>query len=746
VSDAATSISGDPSRDRAATEGSADRPGGQLGRAGDATNGRVSRLVIAAWSHRSSAPIFAAALSALIFVIQTWPWLRHLQSYGIAAPGDGMGGSALWQAMVKEHLNPFAPGHIAVFNAPSGLPMTWQVNIQQWPTTLIMYFLTWLSGGNGEFAFTVYIALGVVLTSASMAWLAERLTKDRLVAIIIGVALPLAPFLAIASSGHPAFVHDWTIAATVGAIWALYEHPSPRRALGVGILGFVAMSWSGYQLLFVAFSMVVVMAGFMLASIQTPTRALHARDFSIVLVTMLGAVVVQYVAILLIGHGANPASSLRHFGPSALVTYGARWYEFFVPDSNSILFGGDTRSFFATHLHGSNPSEATLYIGLSLGVLVVVGLIAWWRDKLPRGGRVAFAVCGVLLFMAGAWASLPLYVGTGRLGLGIKFPTFAGLVGDFTGNWRVFSRFVVVALVGWLLMAAGGLAWIGRGRGLRRYVVLAIAAVAIAFDLYTPGMVKSFRLAAPQIAAAVHRLPAGEIAQYPLVRGEIDGYAPLYNQPAYGHPVLNGYDDQPQEALDAQLQDLSQAGTVQDLGLLHVRYVLDVEQPFAGVVSSTPSPLLRIIASGMYGPWPAKILEVPTPHSNVAVAVPVAGFSSPERVGPNAWQWLSAAEGTITLLSHCTGMCRGDLRFELAAFGPARDVTLRTRNGRLLAHLKVSSQQQPVSIPLNLSEVKSIAMGATPGPIPIARLQPGTTDPRSVSVQLINIRWVASPT
>ncbi len=710
---------------------------------GPDTSNRISRIAGALWSRGSSAPALAAMLTAFIFVIQTWPWLIHMSHWGIAAPGDGLGGTALWQAMAHEHLNPFTPGRMSVFNAPFGLPITWQVNIQQWPTTAIMYFLTWISGDNGEFAFTVYVAMGLTLTAASMAWLAERLTKDRTVAVIIGIGLTLAPFIELSRSGHPAFVHDWTIAATVGAIWVLYERPSPWRAFAVGVLGFVAMSWSGYQLLFVAFSMVVVMGGFMLAALRTPTRSRNARDFSIVLGLMLGGVIAQYGAIFLLGHGANPASSLRNFGREALIIYGARWYEYLIPDSHSILFGADTRSFFASHLHGSNPAEATLYLGLSVGALVVCGLVAAWRGQLRSGSRLPFAVCGLLLFVAGVWASLPLGAGTGRLG--VNLPTLAGFVGDITGNWRVFSRFVLVALVGWFLMAAGGLAWIARGRGIRRGAILVFAAAAIAIDLYYPGVNGPLDIGTLQIAASIRHLPPGAMAQYPLAPEAIDGYTPLFNQPLYGRALLNGFEEQPQSTLDSQLQDLSLASTARTLGLLKIRYVLDVAQPLPGVTLSTHvSRLLRPILSGMYGPWSAEVYEVPPQNSDAVVAELGAGFSSLERVGTNSWQWMTGDEGKITFLSNCSAQCRGHLDVELAALGPARNVTFRTQNGRQLAHLDLSSQRL-VTIPVDPYHTKSITVRATPGPIPISRVEPGSSDPRSVSIQVINMRWVPAP-
>jgi hypothetical protein len=689
-----------------------------------------------------SAPAIAAALTALLFVIQTWPWLIHMGNWGIAAPGDGMGGSALWQAMVHGHLNPFTPGRMSVFNAPFGLPVTWQVNIQQWPTAIVMYSLTWLSGGNGEFAFTVYVATGLILTAASMAWLAERLTKDRAVAVVIGVALTLAPFIELSQSGHPAFVHDWTIAATVGAIWVLYESPSPWRALGVGFLGFVAMSWSGYQLLFVAFSMVVVMAGFMLAALRGANRARHARDFSIVLGVMLGGVVAEYVAILILGHGANPANALRSFGREALIVFGARWYEYVIPDSESILFGADTRSFFAAHLHGSNPAEATLYLGLSVGVLVICGLIAAWRNQLRPGARLPFAICGILLFAAGVWASLPLGAGTGRLG--IHLPTFAGIVGEITGNWRVFSRFVLVTLVGWFLMAAGGLAWLARGGVVRRGAVITVFAVAMAIDLYYPSANGPFQIGTLQITAAIRHLPPGAMAQYPLVRGELDDYTALFNQPTYGHPLLNGFDEQPQEALDSQLQNLSSESTIRYLRLLKIRYVLDVVQPLPGVASpGHPSPLLKPIVYGTYGPWMATVFEVPSQKEHVVIAAPNAGFSSPEQLGANSWQWMTNVEGKITVLSNCLSQCHGYLEFGLASLGPERGVTFRAQSGRLLASFKVSSVQT-VKVPVTFRQTTNIIVRAVPGPMPVTRFAPGNHDSRSLSIEIANMHWVSA--
>jgi hypothetical protein len=698
----------------------------------------------AAWSHGWGAAAIAGLLSLVVFVIQTWPLLMHPGGYGIGAPGDGMGGSAIWQALVHEHLNPFAPGRIAAFNAPAGLPVTWQINIQQWPSTLIFYALTWLSGGNGEFAFTVYVALGMFLTAASMAWLAERLTHDRAVAVIVGLAVTIVPFVQIAAKGHPAFVHNWVIAATVGAVWALYDRPSPRRAALVGLLGFVAMSWSGYQLLFVVFAMAVTMAGFLLASLRKPVRNALVRDYAIVVGVMLAGGVAQYVAILALGHGGSPTGALRTFPRSALTTFGARWYEYLLPDSNSILFGADTRSFFATHLHGSNPSEATLYLGVSAGLLVLCGVVAAARGRLGPRARVPFFVCGALLCAAGLWASLPLYAGTGNLGLGIRLPTLAGTLGELTTNWRVFSRFLLVAMVGWFLMAAGGLAWLARGGLLRRGAVLILAAGVLAVDLYIPGELASFRLGSPQITAAIRRLPAGAIAQYPLVRGELDGYAALYNQPFYRRPVLNGFDEQPQEPLDAELHDLAQPHTVLNLSLLRVRYVLDIGEQLPGAAASgPPSPLLRKVAAGMYGPWPASVLEVPATLGSLAEAIPSAGFTPVEATGTTSWQWLAARQGSIQLVSHCATKCRGELRFLLATLGPEEHVTISDQAGRVLHRLTVTAPEA-VSLPIDLSRTSALAMRADPGPIPVARVKKGSNDPRSLAVQLLNLRWVAA--
>lgn len=687
----------------------------------------------------TSAPVLAGTVAGLFFIVQTWPWLVHLGTYGIAVPGDGLGGTSLWQAMVHEHLNPFAPGRIAAFNAPTGMPVTWQVDIQQWPTTLIMYSLTWATGGNGEFAYTAYVAAGVVLTAAAMAWLAQRLTKDRWASIVMGAALPLLPFMELARTGHPAFVHDWTIAATAGAIWALYERPSWKRAVAVGTLVFIAMSWSGYHLLFVVFTATLLMAGFFIEGWRTSRRWLHARDFMVVSGAMVFGIAIQYLSILFIGGGADPATKLRSFANNALTIFGARWYEYVIPDSRSIIFGGQTRAFFTSHLHGSNPSEATLYIGLSVGLLVICGLVAFWRGTLSRGALAPFLVCGALLFVGGTWASLPL--GLGDHLLHIQVPTLAGLTSHISTNWRVFSRFVVVAAVGWFLLGAVGLSWLA-GSGVRRVVVIAAAAAAIALDLYVPKASTSLEVKPPQIAGAIHRLPPGAMAEYPLVRGEVDGYGPLFNEQWYGRPVMNGFDDQPQEATDDQLVDLSQASTVESLALLKIRYVLRVDRPLAGVPSGTVSHLLHPLFSGTYGPWPATVFEVPAPVKDVVVVTGGRGFSSPEHYGSSSWQWLTSESGLISLVARCIDHCMGTLEMGIAAFGSPRHVTLRANDGKRMAEFVVGTPRV-VKLPLELrGRATSVQITARPGPLPVASVIRGSPDPRSLSIQIINARWI----
>jgi hypothetical protein len=695
--------------------------------------------MLTAFLRRWWAPLLAGGLALVALVQQTWPVYEHPGTWALGGPGDGWGGTAIVQDIVHEGLNPFAPGRMAAFNAPHGLPVPWQLNIQQWPSSLILYGVTWLTG-DGEIGFNLYVLLGCVLTAATMSWLLLRLTGDCAVSVILGFAISLAPFFVINRGGHAAFVHLWPLVLVILAVHAVHVLPTIKRGAVAGLVAFIAMSWSGYHLLLAGVVLATLLIGFGLAALGRADRSARLRAYAVAAGVPLVGIVVVAAVITLIGAGADPTSTARENPKVALYAYGARWYEYTVPTARSRLFGDATAPWLASRLHGSNGTETPLYLGISVLALALVGAVAVFKQR-SRSHRTAFIVCGLGIVAVGAWVSLPPTVTP----LGVSIPTPSDVVFEVFTTWRVYSRLVLVVLIGVFVLAAAGLTTLAGSRGPRRYLVLGLAALVVPLDLWTTQEPVA-TIAAPQVADVVRRLPPGAIAVYPLGRGETDGYAALYNQQFYGRPVLNGFDDQPEESRLPLLTNLSDPATAMRLGTLGIRYALVIRRPIDPGLADPgirPAPGIRRVGRGMYGPYPANVYEIPRRPGTVAVFAS-EGFAMIDGTKPDEGQWLQGDTGKLEVWGVCRAICRGRVVFNSVPLGAAKTVDIY-RGSQRVAHAVIGKRQR-VSVPLTLrSGETTLTIRVRPGAVAVKDTIPGSSDPRRLSVRVEHPTWFGSP-
>jgi hypothetical protein len=694
-----------------------------------------------------------AALSILVWwAIKYWPVPIHPAGYQPGPPGDGWGGTSIWRAMVEGHVNPFAPGRIHAFNAPDGLPVPWQVDIQQWPSTLMYYGVTWLTG-DADVAQNVYMLTGYLGTAAAMAWLIYRfVTADRWIAALCGFLLAFGPLIAVKAPAHTAFVHLWPLVLTLGLTLALLERPSYHRAAAAGAMAFVSASWSGYHLIFTLMLFGTVIVFGVLSQVRTREGRRTLLLTTAASVGTLGALLALEGAILLlVGHGADPTSAVTQRSLDALYVYGARWYEYLVPPPHAVLLGDSTASYYSTRMHGSNAAESTLYLGISV---LVVGLIGLWSLLARRGAplrtpqRLLFIAGPVLALLAGYW-SLPPKVSPA----GFTLPTPSLAAYHFVTTWRVYARFVVVVEIGLIVLVAVGLVYLA-GRGRRRVAVLLVASVLLPLDLavHTDPPVKA---TAPAMARPIAALPPGDLAVYPLTRGEEDGYGQLYNEQYYGRGVVNGFDDQPEESQVPLISDISQNQTVRRLAALNVRYVAVIARPTAAQPTAPPAKpasLLKPLFTSTYGPYPVQVMEVPEIPGAVHPTTST-GFGKPEAApGQPPLTWATNSKSSIIVHSDCHTACRGTLRIQLVPFGPPRTISVssggRPVNVRLDGRTSHGSirltKPATASIPMALVDTQTIELDVTPGPVAVKSVSPDSADARSLTIGVQAMAWTAS--
>ncbi|GAC1575866.1 MAG: hypothetical protein NVS3B18_09620 [Candidatus Dormibacteria bacterium] len=703
------------------------------GRRGSVAEGRARRLAFLPSVIIS--PLLSALAAFVWFAIRTWPVPIRPGSWMVTGPGDGWGGTAVVGATVREGLNPFAPGTIRAFNAPDGFPVSWQVNLQSWWSTVVQYSATKVFGEVA--AVNLYIVLGILLTAGVTAWVVEHLVADRWIAALCGFALATCPLLAVKAGGHNSFVHLWPFPLILGTLIRAHERPTLKRGALAGLAAFVGASVSGYHLLIVVVLFGTLISGLGVLALWRADRRRQLVALAAAGVAFAGGMVVVVALLFILGSGtANPDSIVRSNPREALFVSGARWYASLVPPASAALFSGETADFFKTRIHGSNPLETTLYVGLSVLALALAGVIGVVRDARLRASRGMAALVVVMVVVAGAF-SLPPQVSP----LGFRIPAPSDIVFSFVTTWRVYSRFAVVVSLGLLVLAAFGLRSLAGVRARRRIAVLAIATLVIPLDLATRVTGEQTQVGYPAVLSRVRSLPPGIVADYPLSRGEVDGYGVLFNQRVTGHPVLNGFDDRPQEARAPQLSNLADLQTAGRLDALGVRYVLVVRRPVSPgeVDPGVPPPgTLKPISTGLYGPWSAEVYEVPRRPGSV-VATTTSGFGAVEGTGPDAAQWLEQPTGTIDLRGDCPTACQGTLRFRAVAFGPPRSVAVRV-GGTIVKTVRVGADRG-VAVHLSLGRRTTVELVPTPGPIAASKLQPGTADERSLAIQVRRVSY-----
>ena len=329
------------------------------------------------WLRRAAWPVGAFALYVAIVAHLTWPALSDLGGTMFGANGDLTGGMATWRDMVDTGHIPFLPGVIDSLNAPDGLPVRWTLNIVAWPTTTLLWIGTLAFGST--VAYTLYAIWAMPLSGLAMFLLARRVTGNPWAALVAGFATAFYPFAVVNGAGHSDFVHAWALILPIWRMLVLAEQPSRRNGLLAGAAASFAMAWTPYFFLFT----VLVWGALALVGLAFAAREGNLRISSAPQL-IAGGVVTLTAATMFVLNGFGPASEIRTLPKIELITYSARPYEYVLPPYGPLARLTDSPHYLATHLHGSNGSESTLYVGLSIIALAAVAIVALLLGRLPK--------------------------------------------------------------------------------------------------------------------------------------------------------------------------------------------------------------------------------------------------------------------------------------------------------------------------------------------------------------------------
>jgi hypothetical protein len=662
---------------------------------------------------------YAGLVYLAIAIWLTWPMPEHIGSLIYGGTGDPIGSLANLRELVERNQPPFLPGTIDDFNAPEGLAVPWIRSLASISGQLIIWSLAMVFGPLA--ALNIFILSGFVLSGVAAMLLARRLTGSAGAGFAAGLALAFYPYAVAKAHGHYEFAHSWPI---VLALWRMLElqwEPTRRNGVFAGLAVVVAMTFTPYYILLAGILYLTCAIAGLVASRGGNVRAALAAQ------AWAGGIVLVYLMFFRVLASASEAGQgLRTNTDAEFNAYSARLYEYLFPHADSVLFGDWTGGWLADHIHGSNSSESTLYVGIVVlalaGAAIVLALL---RRLTPRLRQVTWTLVAVAI-VAGLCSAPPRYQAAG---LSIPMPT--EIITAITPTWRVFARFVIVIEVALVLLAAIGLAQLtARLRPQARAVVIALVAVLLLVDL-SPSGGGSNPIGVPSIYRALDGLPEGIVAEYPLVPAKQSVYDELLAQDFHDMPLLNGYESgSKEEARAIALGDPSAPQTGDGLAALGVKYALIRAVP-ANKDLPEPSSDFRLIAQDSTG----RLFAV-QPRGAAGVPPSIVslgeGFEAPEDDGKSKLQWLSADRGEIDVRARCSD-CRGTVHVIASSFARPRRVTIT--GGTRPVSVEVV-EDRDIAVPVRFDRSTRLTVTTDPGPEPVQGAIPSSPDKRSLSINL----------
>jgi hypothetical protein len=621
-----------------------------------------------------------------------------------------------------------------LLNAPSGAPL-WQ---PFYVTALVLMLPMWVFNKvvGPVCSWNVAVLLGFVLDGWVMFLFVRWLTRRTPVALLAGLAFLLLPYHYQKASGHLAYVHTWVFVAILWSALRVAARPSARRGAVLGLAVVVACYVDGYYLM-IATSFGGTAAALVVLTAARDRAELVARARAVAVAGAVLAVLAIPILVSLMTSSRTISAAVER-SSSDVAVYSARPWEYVLPARHHPLLPDDLAAWQDRHLHESNYSEQTLYLGTLpiLGSLACIALAIRRRNGSGAtpdiDSRPVPLGTTTLIIGGSALAALLLSAPPRVAAAGPSIVMPSGLISEVLPFWRVYARFFIPVAVCAITLAASALAASSK-RGIVAFALVPL----VVLDFLPPRPPAQFSYAedTPSEYRWLDDQPPGQIvAEYPLDPPPLPNHITyLSYQRTHQQRLLNGA---PFGTDDAQLRSglagLADPQTVPALASLGVRYVLVHPSTFGHPVDEQTLPAtLTKVFDGPTG----QAYRVDPSAAGPAALAPAAGFHVTDTTDFTSSRWMRT---------------RGTL--ELRTFGPPRDLVVSFRAISFGTPRRLEIRQAGTSvwtgeIPADVTrEVTfpiagrgSLQLVASPRAVPIERLLPDTNDERDVTVNLAQL-------
>lgn len=528
-------------------------------------------------------PVLAVVIVATLYsLVVTYPLFLQLDRSIYGYPGDATGTVAVyswWEYALRHGQNIFDN---TLWGAPYGAG--WQAVPFAVIPVLVFAPLSALIGGTA--AYNVEVLSSFPLTAWLTYLLARRLGCKPLGAAFAALAFAFVPFHIEKAQGHAGQTHMELLAGTLLFLLRWRQGGSRWNLVGAGAMAGLTL-WDDYYLAYIGAFMVATF--FVVSVIQKRAGTasiewLKKHAGAAIAVAVVTTLFVPATVLTAerpsngsIGGAVSAQAAGFNQGLEQIRVYSARPLEYLLPFHANPLIPRAVLRYEQDHLHGSNFTEQTLFLGYTVMLLALVAAAMGWRRFETR--------LLLALGLVGFVVALPPGLHFG----GLVVPTPSLLLNKVFSIFRVYSRFGILVMLGAALLAGLGMTWIqGRLPG-RKAALLAVPFLlaAIEFNNLPPTHVTQLYPAPAEYQWLAHQ-PAGILVEYPLKAGsaqteEIQTRQYTLYQHVHGHPIFNGGTTASlADQISPQLEPYYAPGVAKMLSDLGIRYVFVHRNDYQG--------------------------------------------------------------------------------------------------------------------------------------------------------------------
>ena len=593
-------------------------------------NGQSRPPIVAALT---SKPWLEAASVACFFLVSSivvmWPSVVHPSSLVYGFGNDNLGGmrfahavyESFWHGVSLQRELQFPFGYSLPNQAIQPIERGWN--------------LLFGGPGNGALVQNAQIFASFVLSGCTMYLLARYVTRSRAAALVAGFAYTFSPFhLAIALQYTALSAIQW-IPLYLLALLVLLRRGRTRDAVLCGLAFALVVLNSYYYAWLTAWVtggiLIAASVRWMIRRRRSSALAPPVRPALLLAVrraATAGAVTLVTTTPLLLSsaQAAGDGTAVGH-PLSEAVRYSARPWMLVLPPIDNPLWGGTSANFVQQHLFDAPVYEQSLYLGLVLTALAIVGIWRWGpQGALNQTSAAArfFLVSGVVvaaIVMIGPYIPLQrdFYRNWANFEALRKIPSIGLLIFEIGPIFRFFSRAFVLVSACLAPLAAIGLARLLRRIGPsvpKRWALTALVVVAIGVEFANQPPRVFMDLREPAWVAATRQLPAGApIVDYPVASLNTPrSLYYLYWQSAVDHPTANPFDKREAVAFAAKIADPDSAASGQALSRAGIRYAIvhtrlppQTSPPYQPGLPDDSMPR----SSGSSNPWFERVAATP---------------------------------------------------------------------------------------------------------------------------------------